>query len=343
MATSEATTKPYINSVFDILFIIGAPVLAFTAITLVSYPRSITGRFLIDPQTPEWFIAFSSVITHTHVMMVFARSHMNQKVFRRFPYRFIAVPILIMGALTGFPLLTGILAVVALYWDEWHTLMQTFGFSRIYDSRLGNDPRVGRGLDIGICFVLGLLPHILLLTYLPDDVRADGLYQVLNLDHDLAKKYGHFVQTLRYPLMIFGGGYIIFYLFSYWRLIRNGYKVSRGKIALLGATGTTAILIASFYSIADAGHFMNIYHSLQYLFIVCVLEAPVVSGMIRLPKVNKKLIVTVCGLVMLSVAFVAGVARLLEQFSFLGNFWLLSSLLHFWYDGFIWSVSNKDI
>lgn len=340
---SEATTKPYINSAFDLLFIIGAPVIAFTAVSLVSYPRSITGQILFDPQTPEWFIAFSSVITHTHVMMVFARSHANQKVFRRFPIRFILIPILVMIAFSYSPFMAGFMAIVALYWDEWHTLMQTFGFSRIYDSKLGNDPKLGRKLDIGICFVLGLLPHMLLLTYLPENVRTEGLYQVLNMDFDTAEKYGKYIHSLRYPLMVFGAGYILFYLYSYRKLIKNGYKVSRGKIALLGATGTTAILIASFYSIADAGHFMNIYHSLQYLFIVCVLEAPIISGRIQLSKVNKKLIVTVCGLVMLSVAFVAGVARLLEQFAFLGNFWLLSSLLHFWYDGFIWSVSNKDV
>jgi ABC-type Fe3+ transport system permease subunit len=114
-------------------------------------------------------------------------------------------------------------------------------------------------------------------------------------------------------------------------------------MALMATTGITAVTIASFYSIGDAGHYMNMYHSLQYLFIVCVLETPLIAGKIKLPKINKKLLLVTCGVGTLSIAFAAGLARLLDQFSFLGNFWLLSSLCHFWYDGFIWSVRKNDV
>jgi uncharacterized membrane protein len=32
-----------------------------------------------------------------------------------------------------------------------------------------------------------------------------------------------------------------------------------------------------------------------------------------------------------------------EGIEFIGAFWLLTSLMHFWYDGFIWSVRRQDI
>ncbi len=337
--------KAYLSTgAYNILFIIGAPVIAFTAVALVSYPRAATGEFLFDPQTPQWFIIMAALMTHTHVMLVFVRSHLNTGVFKKFPYRFTLIPLLMLVAMATSSFLVGSLAFLALYWDEWHSLMQTFGFGRIFDARLGNDPSVGRKLDIGICFVLGLLPHMLLLTYLPVKVRVDGLVEFLDFDYDIAVKYGHYIHSLQYPLLAIGIGYTLFYIWSYRKLIKNGYKISGAKLALLGTTGLTAIVIASFYSVTDAAYFGNIYHALQYFFIVSISESSQLTGKVKRPKVNKKVLATFCGFLALSVAFLAAVARFdTEHFGFMGNFWLLSSLLHFWYDGFIWSVRKQDI
>lgn len=328
----------------EILFIIGAPIIAFTAVTMVSFPRDISGGFLFDPMTPDWFITFSALLTHAHVMMVFTRSHLNQNIFRRFPLRFSLIPLLAMGAFSIWPEMTLLLAIVALYWDEWHSVMQIFGFGRMYDARLGNDPLTGRKLDMGFCFVIALLPHVLLLTYLPENVRAEGLHTTLSLGGDLAIKYGHYIHSLRYPLYALGISYIIFYFWSYGNLIRNGYKVSGAKISLLAVTAVTLGFIVYFYSIGDAAHYSNIHHSLQYLFIVCLSEAPrMAENVPGKPRINKQILITACSFITISVAFVAAAARLTDYFPVLGNFWLLSSLLHFWYDGFIWSVRKQDI
>lgn len=328
---------------YDLLFVIGAPVLAFTAITLVSHPRSITGHFLYDPLTPEWFVIFTALLTHSHVMMVFVRSHMNPGVFRRFPFRFVALPLLTLVAFTVSPTLVAIMTIVAIYWDEWHSQMQTFGFGRIYDSRLGNDPLHGRRLDMGMIFILGLLPHALLLTYLPEEVRVQGLYTILGIGGDLAIEYGHYISYLRTPLIALAVAYTLYYLHAYRKLIKAGYKISPKKLALMGVTGTTAILVASFYSVADAAHFINIYHSLQYFFIVCVAELPLLSERVRKPWMSKKAMLILTSGVVLTLVFIAGVLRETNRISWLANFWLLSSLLHFWYDGFIWSVRRKDV
>lgn len=332
------------SGAMNILFIIGAPVIAFTAVTMVSLPRAVTGEFLYDPQTPQWFIIMSTLMTHTHVMLVFVRSHLNTNVFRRFKYRFTVIPVLALLAFKVSPFLMGLMAFIALYWDEWHSLMQTFGFGRIYDAKLGNDPRVGRKLDIGMCFVLGLLPHVLLLTYLPEKVRVKGLEQFLDLDTDIAVKYGHYIHDLQYPLIIFGVSYVLLYIYSYRKLVLNGYKISKAKLTLLGTTGVSAMLIAGFYSVTDAAYYGNIYHALQYFFIVCITESGQLSGKIKMPRVNKQVMAMACGFMALTLALIAALARLdTEYFGFMGNFWLLTSLLHFWYDGFIWSVRRQEI
>lgn len=318
------------------LFIIGAPVLSFYAVTMVSNPRSVTGNFLYDPETPNWFIAFSAILTHTHVMMVFYRSHLNENIFKRYPIRFIVLPIIALLIFTFWGQVIGVMAVVAFYWDEWHTILQTFGFGRIYDARKGNDPNLGRKLDIGISFVLCLFPHLIMLTFLPENQRTAGLEDVLLLDKDIAIRYGSYIHSMKYPLIITGVSYIIFYLWSYWKLVQNGYKISGSKIALLGSTCITAVLIALFYSIADAAHYFNIYHSIQYVFIVYMSELPLLKNRFRMSWIF-------CATVTLTVALAAGVARDTHYFPFLGGFWILSSLLHFWYDGFIWSVRKSDV
>jgi|SaaInlStandDraft_2_1057019.scaffolds.fasta_scaffold367150_2 hypothetical protein len=78
----------------------------------------------------------SAMMTHFHVMMVFVRSHFNKQIFERYPFRFIAVPILGFIAFSISPIFAALMVVVALYWDEWHTQMQTFGFARIFDARV---------------------------------------------------------------------------------------------------------------------------------------------------------------------------------------------------------------
>ncbi len=337
------TVRPDNRRALEMLFIIGAPVLSFVLITLVSMPRAVTGSFLYDSSTPDWFIAFSAIMTHTHVMMVFYRSHLNGNIFRKFPMRFTIVPIIVLCGFYISTAFVGIMAVVAFYWDEWHSILQTFGFGRIYDVRNGNDPHQGRRLDIGISFVLCLFPHLIMLTYLPDNQRIEGISEVLILGATQTQILNQWIESLRYPLIIFGSVYIVYYVMSYRELMKNGYRISRAKIALLGTTCLTAILIALFYSIADAAHYFNIYHALQYIFIVFISEAPSLSERFQHPRINKKAMMICCGIMMLTIGLALGIARNIDTFTFMGNFWLLSSLLHFWYDGFIWSVRKNDI
>lgn len=337
--------KPYISSRrYDYAFIIGAPLIALLFIVLTCEPRLQSGEFLYNPKTPIWLIIGSNFLTHSHIMLVFLRSHGNISVLKRFPYRFSLIPLFMLSAMWASPVLFSVTGFIAVYWDEWHSLMQTFGFGRIYDAKIGNDVNVGRKLDMGLCFVLGLLPHVILLTFIPEDVRTQGLVSYLDLEPDHAEKYGHFFFSLRGTLIYFGIGYIIFYASEYYKLIQKGYKYSTNKFILFTMTGLSAGIMASFYTVADAAYFGNIYHALQYYFIVYISEGERISGNFGVKKENKVANVLFYIFVVLSGCVLFAIVRQkTEGLGLLGAFWILTSLLHFWYDGFIWSVRKKDV
>ncbi len=330
--------RPFVTArTFDNLFIIGSPFIAFLFIALTCETRSESGEFLYNPRTPHWLIIGSLLLTHSHVMLVFLRSHMNGNVLRRFPYRFTVVPLILFSSMWVSPFLFGVMGFVAVYWDEWHSLMQTFGFGRIYDAKLGNNPHAGRKADMGLCFVLGLLPHLILLTCIPNDVRSEGLEVYLDLGPDVAARVGSFLHLLRLPLVFFGTGYLVFYLHHSLKLKSQGYQFPTTKLALFASTGIFSVLMATFYTVADAAYFGNIYHALQYYFIVYVSEVGV-----RKESVGKKVMVY-CFLILGITLLLAFARSKTEGIGFFGSFWLLTSLLHFWYDGFIWSVRKQDI
>ncbi len=328
----------------DHIFIIGSPIFAFLVIALFCEPRFQSGNFLYNPQTPNWLIISALLLTKSHILLVFLRSHFNQMIYKRFPLRFTLIPFLLLMTMWLSPLSIGVLGFIALYWDEWHSLMQTFGFGRIYDAKLGNDPEIGRKLDIGMCFVLGLLPHVILLTFIPEDIRTEALYQYMDIDRDFAEKYGTYFSATRFPLIGLGVGYILFYFYRYQSLIKEGYKFSKEKLWLLLSTGISAILIASFYSVAEAAYFGNIYHAIQYYFIVYISEGALITKKIKAKKeieTNQK--VFYFSMILIVCLILAAVRMKSEGIQFIGAFWLLTSLMHFWYDGFIWSVRRQDV
>lgn len=340
-----STLRPYILSrKYDHFFIIGSPFLAFLSIALLCEPRLTSGEFLHNPRTPQWLIVFSTLITHAHIFLVFFRSHLNRSVLERFPLRFTFVPLIMLGGMWTSPVMFGICAFVAIYWDEWHSLMQTFGFGRIYDAKLGNDPTIGRKMDMGLCFVLGLLPHVILLTYIPVEVRTKGLEEFLGLDTQDALQYGHYISALGFPLVCFGICYIMYYFLYFQRLIRKGYIYSRTKLYLFLSTGLSATLIASFYTVADAAYFGNIYHALQYFFIVSISEGPLLAKRFGVEKEKRPLGFPLLFMGIFMVLILIAAARLSShEIGFLGAFWMMTSLMHFWYDGFIWSVRRQDV
>ena len=114
-------------------------------------------------------IAFGSL---GHHLPGFMRAYGDRDLFARYRLRFLLVPLLVFGMALLFSPPSVVrsalnlswthlhgLEIVLLVWGTWHGLMQTYGFMRIYDVRMGVNDRWTAWLDHLLClsvFVAGV-------------------------------------------------------------------------------------------------------------------------------------------------------------------------------------------
>ncbi|MBI4821386.1 MAG: hypothetical protein HY791_34320 [Deltaproteobacteria bacterium] len=327
--------------VFDLVWIVGMPMLAFLVIVATCLPR-VPGQSILGMvgTTPPLLAFVAGTVTFTHINVTVARIYLNKDVFSRFGTRLVVAPIILFVALAVSSPMLAIIGVVAMFWDEYHSFMQTFGFGRIYDARLGNDPNVGRWHDIFMCFVLEWLPYLIAATFVGEE------------DHEIFRtgpeyaltRRGRFIAPgeLQGVLIGFAILYAIFYVASYTRFARRGYRVAPAKIALFVSTGAANWLLVGFFSLIEGAAMANLYHGLQYIAIIWVSERFNLRGTFRLSNLRKAG-VAIAFLIILVPSVMVAVARVAIPAShLLMAFWATSSLLHFWSDGFVWSVRKQQ-
>jgi hypothetical protein len=330
----------------DFLFIIFTPIFALVITAIICEPRGT--NYVYNESTPLWFIIAASVLTHAHVLVGFSRSHLNSFVFKKYIYRFTLIPVIAIVLMLTVPPILILASAFGLYWDEWHSLMQTFGFGRIYDTKFGNDPLLGRKLDMGMAFMVGLFPNLLLLTMLPKTQIDGALVEYLEMPLKVVKQYAHHLENAQLFLILSGVIFVVFYLFEFKKLIKNGYHYSLPKILLFASTGISTSIIAYKYTIADGVFYGNIYHALQYFYVVYISERKNLGEKMTKLDTNenskRKMGTLFYFLLIVPLVFVlAGIRQSTQNMQIIGVFWLATSLLHFWFDGFIWSVRRKDI
>src|SRR5213078_4703208 len=96
------------------------------------------------------FVAAFGAMGHHLPGMI--RAYGDRALFQRFRWRFICAPIFLIVVCTAFFLwdLKGIV-LVAFIWGVWHGMMQTYGFCRIYDAKVGSFAALTRRLDFALC------------------------------------------------------------------------------------------------------------------------------------------------------------------------------------------------
>ena len=80
------------------------------------------------------------------------RAYGDKALFQRFRVRFIVAPIalLVVCIWSSFYNVQAV-QLVALAWGIWHGLMQTYGFSRIYDSKASANAAARARADFALC------------------------------------------------------------------------------------------------------------------------------------------------------------------------------------------------
>jgi hypothetical protein len=333
--------SPYIVSrTYDWLFFLAPPMLSLSFGILISnWSYAHETRWLGD-ESDSLVGFFIGAVIHAHLVAVFFRSHGNPQIRRLYPWRFFAVPIVLWIAIVASPWLAVLSTVVATFWDVWHSGAQTFGFARIYERNHGTPPELGRRLDFWLQQLLYAGP-ILGGATLMDHVGSFSSFESVG-DAFFSAVPAHVSSVsyyLTYGLLAVGAVVIAIYVAIYARLAISGHwKPPWLKLWLVGSTGFVSIYTWGFNTWGEAFLIMNLFHGVQYLALVWAMEGKRIAAMVRLPsRVALALYLASCA------AYGLGVQALDADLTTLWALTIVVSLMHFWYDAFVWSVRRAQV
>lgn len=337
--------SPYVvGPLYDWGFFLLPPLVGLLLGVLISGTPFTERLLVINGQKTTAAKICIGILIHAHLVAVFFRSHNNTKIFALYPYRFLLVPVLLWGLLLSSTWLAVTATVVATFWDVWHSGAQTFGFARIYDRNAGNQSEAGRRLDYWLNQLLYAGP-ILAGATLMDHVEVFEDYEDVNAVFftQIPAAVEGFRGWLVWGVLLLGTVFIAVYLFFQWRLSQKGHHISGHKVFLLAVTGLCSIYNWGFNSWGEAFFMMNFFHAVQYLALVWGMEKKNIIARLRLT--GKPFAVRSAAVFFFStVALYGFVAELFDEGA--RALWALTivvSLMHFWYDGFVWSVRRQQV
>jgi len=350
--SSTAPANPYIvNPVYDGVLFIGAPIVSLVLGTFLFLPSILPSvnfplelPFLNPSFSKPMVESASKIFIQAHLVLVFLRSHLNPKINQLHPIRFFLVPgLLLLACLTSQVALI-IAIVLAVWWDVYHSALQTFGLGRIYDARLGNDPELGRQADRVLNIAIYFGP-IFAGTSLWAHLKHFEKFERVNME--AVASFGKIVFTQQQDLQIgvfaVGLPIVAWYLLFYRRLIAQGYSVSRQKIVLFASTALCCIYAWGFMAPGKAFFIMNFFHALQYFAIVWWSEKKNVISLFGLTQLPFRVAAALAILIVPAFSYGIWVVVRPGQATGVVAVSVVISLMHFWYDGFVWSVRKQQV
>lgn len=335
--------SPYIvGPTYDWAFFLAPPMLALAFGILVSGWSFAHDTRWLGSESDSLVGFFIGTVIHAHLVAVFFRSHGNTQIRKLYPIRFLVVPVVVWLALVLSPWIAVLGTVVATFWDVWHSGAQTFGFARIYERNHGTPPELGRRLDFWLQQLLYAGP-ILAGATLMDHVESfdnfdkvgDALFASVPAHVEGVRQY------LTYGVLVAGAILIAAYAITYWRLARRGdWRPPWLKLWLVGSTGFVSIYTWGFNTWGEAFLIMNLFHGVQYLALVWAMEGKRIAALFRLGSQPRLALVLYLGS---CVAYGLGVQALDADLTLLWAITIVVSLMHFWYDAFVWSVRRAQV
>jgi hypothetical protein len=336
-----------VGPVYDWALFLLPPVLALGLGFLISGTAFPNHEMQLAGHDFSWASLFIGVFIHAHLVAVFFRSHGNPQIRRLHPVRFLVVPVLLYAAMMLSYWVLIFVSVLVTFWDVYHSALQTFGFARMYDRKHSNDVNAGRRLDWWLNLLLYAGPIVggaTMLDHFEDFGDFDKFDDQISVLFTSVPAYMEGYQRyLTIALLVGGTVFVAWYVYRQWQLTRTGYRVAPLKVYLLASTGLVSIYCWGFNSFGEAFFVMNFFHALQYFGIVWAFEQ---RNMMRLFGVEDRRFGRALALVLFVVPIFA--YGLWVEFLDAGIHWLwaitlLVSILHFWYDGFVWSVRRNQV
>src|SRR5436309_3622680 len=290
------------------------------------------------------FVAAFGAMGHHLPGMI--RAYGDRALFQRFRYRFIFAPIFLVVVCAAFSLwdLKGIV-LVAFLWGVWHGMMQTYGFCRIYDAKVGSFAELTRRLDFALCGIWFATAVLLSPQRMTDTLEtyysAGGPF----IQPALLRAAQ---QGLLAVAIAVAGLFLANYVWSWVR----GQRPSPVKLVLL-------ITSISFWwycnnivaSVLVGVALFEVFHDVQYLSLLWIYNRKRVESDSAMCGFMRFVFRRSGSLIGLYIGLFFAYGRLSLSKSYVGidavkniltGVVTASALLHFYYDGFIWKVREKS-
>jgi len=268
------------------------------------------------------------------------RAYLNREVFAAHARRLTIVPAVLIAAFFLSPALLVLGTLLVVFWDVHHTAMQNFGLGRIYDMKAGNDALALRRTDLVLNWALYVGPLAAGASLL-SHFAGFGALRTIDLAA-LAAAPG-VIESHSGPIRALAvaawAGTFLFAAFAYVGEMRRFYRLPAHKAALLLSTGGVSIAAWGFAPPFMAFAIVNLFHAIQYFAIVWLKEGGRIREKLRLAprgRIGFPLFLGLCAL--FGTAYFAA-----NAFKLLLAPFIACSLLHFWYDSFVWSVRKKQV
>src|SRR5438552_16711023 len=315
----------------------------FVGTPLVIIPAFLAAQTRWRVEDLSLFVASFGAIGHQLPGML--RAYGDRALFQRFRWRFCLAPVFLAATCLLFALrdLNGIVLVVY-FWGVWHGLMQTYGFLRIYDSKLGPSSPLTARLDHAMC-VVWFATAVL--------VSPSRMTNILSVFYTSGGPLieASAIETLRTTSIVLTGAVTVaFFCHTAW-MWHRGRPVSSIKLVLM-ATSFGFFWYANVFvmNLLAGIALFEVFHDVQYLSIVWIFNLnrvqkdPGVGAFTRflfrrsgaLVGVYVGLVVAYGSLNLVSTAMSTGLLKRM-----LTGLLAASALLHFYYDGFIWKVRER--
>ncbi|HVI82887.1 MAG TPA: tetratricopeptide repeat protein [Chthoniobacterales bacterium] len=327
-----------LNSWRDLILYVGTPVLLIPLFAVAQTRWSTQEIYL--------FVAAFGALGHHLPGMI--RAYGDRALFERFKWRFIIAPIFLLVVCVGFyfwDIKTNPVVMIVFLWGVWHGMMQTYGFGRIYDAKIGSFAAVTRRLDFATCAIWFAAGVILSPARMTDTL--EGLY---GCGLPFISPAG--IDALQQTFLVAAIAVAILWVGNYVWMWTAGTRQNPVKLALFVSSiafwwycnnGVANILagIALF----------EVFHDVQYLSIVWIYNRNRVekdrsiAGFMRfIFRRSGSLMGLYVGLVLAygSIGYLNSYIGMDTVTRVLTGIVAASGLLHFYYDGFIWKVREKS-
>ena len=324
---------------FDAFFFWGAPLVA--AASVWAWVLAATAMPAPLGKDAIGLLVYAVVVlTFAHLVAVVPRAYLNPQVFADNRRRLTVVPLLLVAGLSLSPVLLVCGAVLAVLWDVHHSAMQTFGIGRIYDMKSGNGPHVLRGTDLRLNWALYVGPIAAGASLLAHFESFAGFGRI---DWALLASAPGVVagnaEPIRYAAIAAWSAALLWSIRDYRAAAAAGYRMPAHKAALFGSTGAVSILAWGIAPPFVAFAIINLFHAVQYFALVWLKEGERLTGAFgrgRHRALSLALFLALCGGFGLAYAATEKTSLLIAPF-------VACSLLHFWFDSFVWSVRKKQV